>query len=137
MKPMVLLSFVLLLGGWLLAGCAFDVSHIDQQSAALAAVDVPQPAWTLRHAVSVYVGSGYSTDLKAGTRWRQLGRIAAGDVYQTKDQIVQVESANLYDAYLVLKDSKIAVFYLPVEHSFVAARPPVAVAVSSSSSPDF
>jgi hypothetical protein len=131
MKSVPLLSLVLVLGGWLSAGCAFDISHIDQQSATLAPVAAPQPPWTLRHAVSVYVGSGFSTDLKAGTRWTLVGHIAAGDVCQTRDQIVEVESSNMYEAYLVLNDSKIAGFYLPVEHSFVAARPPVAIALAS------
>jgi hypothetical protein len=67
--------------------------------------------------------------LEAGTRWTQVGRIEQGDVFRTKDQIVQVEASDVYEAYVVLNGNNIVGFYLPVERTFTAVSPPAAVQI--------
>jgi hypothetical protein len=118
---------LLLVGPWLVAGCAFDISHISQQPAVLDTSTTLRQSWTLPRNVTISVGSGFSTLLRAGTRWTQVGQIAQGDVFRTRDQIVEVEASNMYEAYVVLKGSKIVGFYLPVEGTFTAASSPVAI----------
>ena len=85
----------------------------------------------LHRNVTLHVSSGFSTLLKTGTRWTQVGRIAQGDVFRTKDQIVQVEASNVYEAYVVLNGNNIVGFYLPVERTFTAASPPVVIELDS------
>ncbi len=83
------------------------------------------PGWTLRQDQSIGFGSGFPTKLKAGTRWDLAGHIPQGDVYRTGDQVVTVEGANIFEAMVVLRGTQLVGFYLPVEHSFVAATNPV------------
>lgn len=104
----------------LLAGCAFDVSHVKQSPATYTTLAAPAHAFVLNHDVKATVGSGFATRLKAGTRWRQVGSIEHGAVFATTDQIVTVEASNIYEAQLVVSENAITGFYLPVEKSFVA-----------------
>ena len=118
---MLALAFVLT------GGCAFDVSHVRQQPAQFAAVAAPAREFTLNREVKAKLGTGFPTVLKAGTRWRQVGRIAQGEVFATSDQIVMVEASNNYEAQLVVVAGCVAGFYLPVERTFVASTKPIAL----------
>lgn len=102
-----------------LSGCAFDISQVTRTPTNFR--DASGPGWTLRQAESIDVGSGFSTRLRQGTKWRLAGHVPQGDVYRTDDQIVTVEASNIYEAMVVVRDDKLVGFYLPVEHSFVAA----------------
>ena len=111
----------------LLSGCAFDVISIRQTPANYQATPGSQQAWSLGEPVKVSLKQGHATDLKKGTNWRQTGRIEQGDVFQTVDQIVTVEASNQYEAQLVVSGNMAVGFYLPVEHTFTPADPPVAI----------
>jgi len=79
--------------------------------------------------VDVGLGTGFPTHLKAGTRWHRVGQIQYGTVYSTKDQIVEVEASNIYEAQLVMTDQTVKGFYLPVEKTFTPASHPVSIAI--------
>lgn len=102
-------------------GCAFDISHVERVPTTFAEIAAGPPSWTLRQAEAVDVGSGFPIKLRSGTRWRVVGRIPQGDVYRTDDQIVTVEASNIFEAMAVTRGDRLVGFYLPVEHSFVAA----------------
>jgi hypothetical protein len=111
----------------LLAGCAFDVIHVQQVPVGLEAIAGPAPEWTLSQDVNVHLREGFAAMLKAGTTWRAVGRIAQGDVFRTSDQILTVEASNVYEAALVMKADVVVGFYLIVEHSFTAADPQIQI----------
>ncbi|HEY6432596.1 MAG TPA: hypothetical protein VIZ17_11500 [Acetobacteraceae bacterium] len=112
-----------------ISGCAFDVSHVTRVPTEFQATAPNGSGWTLRQGQSIGVGSGYSTVLQRGTRWRLAGHITQGDVYRTSDQIVTVEASNIFEAMVVIQGDRLAGFYLPVEHSFVAATEPVTLSI--------
>ncbi len=111
----------------LVSACAFDVIHVPQVPAALEPISGPAPQWTLSQDVNVRLREGFASMLKAGTTWREIGRIPQGDVFRTTDQIVSVEASNVYEAALVMKSDLIVGFYLLVEHTFTEAAPPVEI----------
>lgn len=106
-------------------GCAFDVSHVNRVPAVLEPASDSRAGWMLQDDVTAYLGTGFPTRLRKATRWSKVGQIAQGDVFRTRDQVVTVEASNIYEAMAVLNDGTLVGFYLPVEHSFVAAQPAI------------
>lgn len=105
-----------------LAACAFDVLRLDQRPAQLEATPAPGPALVMSRDTEVTAGA-YKRVLRKGTRWMRVGRIAAGDVYQTRDQVLTVEASNMHEAYLVVAAGNLMGFYLPVERTYVPTEP--------------
>ena len=66
---------------------------------------------------------------------QRAGTIPQGDVFRTGDQIVTVEASNTFEAMVVLRDNTLVGFYLPVEHSFVAATEPVKLPIQQGAQP--
>jgi hypothetical protein len=113
-----------------LSGCAFDISYVNQTPAAFTmATGTANDDFILQESVDVRLGTGFPTHLKAGTRWHRVGQTQYGTVYSTKDQIVQVEASNAYEALLVMTDQTIKGFYLVVEKTFAQASNPVRVTI--------
>ena len=78
----------------------------------------PKISWKLVKDVEVSLGTGYSRQLKSGTKWDYVGTVEQGDVFKTNDQILTVEGSNIFEAYIVLSGDNIVGFYLPVEKSY-------------------
>src|SRR5882672_4196826 len=113
-----------------LAGCAFDIISIKQMPVDFQPTAGSSQGWTLDQDTKVILRQGFATSLKKGTNWRQVGRIEQGDVFRTTDQLVAVEASNQHEAYLVVNKNMAVGFYLPVEHTFTPADPPIAVKTS-------
>ena len=111
----------------LMAGCAFDISHVKQLPANFTVAFDSSEEFILNHDLKIPLGSGFPTRLKAGTRWRQVGQIPQGDVFATKDQIVTVEASNTWEALLVVANRCITGFYLPGEKTFVTTVHPIPI----------
>lgn len=105
----------------LLAGCAFDLVHVEQIPSPLLSWNPAKNTFVLVDDVSLALPSGYRRVLKRGTTWTYVGRIAQGDVYRTQDQVLTVEAANVHEAYLVVSAGELTGFYLPVERAFSPA----------------
>ena len=104
--------------GLLLTGCAFDVVHVKQIPTQLKSTSSNKSSWRLGNDINVILGTGYSRQLKSGTKWDYVGSITHGDVFKTDDQILTVEGSNIYEAYVVISSGKLVGFYLAVEHTF-------------------
>lgn len=63
------------------------------------------------------------TTLRKNTRWREIGSIEFGSIYEPLDQIVIVNGFNVSEAKIVVRDDKIVGYFLPVEHAFVPVEP--------------
>jgi len=83
----------------------------------------------LTRAVTVPLSTGYSTTLRAGTRWDLVGTVAQGEVYRTKDQIVTVEGAHIHEGFIVVSQGTMVGFYLPVERTFAPVTPAVPLSI--------
>lgn len=109
------------------SGCAFDLTHVKQSPANFQPVSAGGSRWKLNQEVKISIGTGYSTRLKAGTRWEQVGKIEQGDIFKTSDQILTVEASNIHEAYLVVRDGMVTGFYLSVERTFTPVSPPKSI----------
>lgn len=107
------------------AGCMFDVVHVHQAPAAFSPLGKAPDSFRLIEPVKVSIGTGFATRLNGNTTWHEIGRIKAGIVYNTADQVVAVEASNIYEARIVVADHVLVGFYLPVEQTFVAVSPPL------------
>ncbi len=110
-----------------LTGCAFDVVSVRQIPATFESVAGAPATFVLRKEVEVSIGTGFKTRLRQGTSWRQVGKIAQGTVFTTKDQVVTVEASNISEAQIVVFGQRIVGFYLPVEHTFAPASSPISL----------
>jgi hypothetical protein len=80
-------------------------------------------SFRLSRAAEVALSTGYSTTLRANTRWELVGTVTQGEVYRTKDQVVTLEGAHIHEGYLVLNRGTLVGFYLPVERTFSPVTP--------------
>lgn len=112
-------------------GCAMDIVSVKQTPATLAPVVGDSPTITLQSEVTVSIGTGFTTRLKKGTTWRRVGKIAEGDVYTTRDQVVTVEASHIHEAQVVVVGNQVVGFYLPVERTFAVAKTPVPFPIQS------
>jgi hypothetical protein len=119
-------ALLLLLG----TGCAFNVWRVKQVPAAFTPAS-DSPSFVLAKETKVNPGGGFATVLKANTTWNQVGVTEQGTVYGTKDQVVKVEASNIYEAYLVLSNSCLTGFYLPVEKTVVPLSNPLPLDMQS------
>jgi len=121
-----LLAALLCLGA---AGCAFDVSRLQKTPTRFEA-EQAGAEWILNEDVTIWLGTGFPTKLRKNTHWSMVGKVPEGDVFRTHDQLVTAEASNIYEAWPVMQADLLVGFYLPVEHAFAAARPPVQLARS-------
>lgn len=108
-----------------LAGCAFNIISVQQRPAQFEAVTNAQSAWSLTTTVRIALPEGKTSPLKAESTWRQVGRIAQGDVFHTTDQNVWVVASHQHEADIVVKGGQVVGFYLRVEGTFAPASQPV------------
>lgn len=118
----------------LLYGCAFDVIHVKQFPTTMVVQSAKINSFHLDKAVSLSLGTGYSRNLREGTRWNYVGTIPQGDVYKTTDQVLTVEASNIHEAYVVIDASKLMGFYLPTEKSYSPLSDPVELSIAESKS---
>ena len=92
--------------------------HLKQEPTQLVSVEPPKDSWVLEKTAIIELGTGYKRKLKAGTTWDYAGNIEQGEVYKTDDQILTIEGSNIFEAYIVVSESNLVGFYLPVERTF-------------------
>jgi hypothetical protein len=115
----------------ILAGCAFDISEVNQYPAALVPATGSRPEqFTLNADVKATFGSGFATRLLAGTRWQEVGSTPYGKVFSTKDQIVTVEASDIYEADLVVSNRVMTGFYFVVEKTFAPVSHPTPLSIT-------
>jgi hypothetical protein len=124
-KAMIIKCLIVTIFLLTLSGCAFDVIHVKQEPAQLVSVEPSKVSWVLVKTAIIELGTGYKRKLKAGTTWDYAGSIKQGEVYKTDDQILTIEGSNIFEAYIVVSESDLVGFYLPVEGTFSPISSPV------------
>ena len=74
--------------------------------------------------------AGRVSGLRSLTVWQRVGTVDQGEVFRTKDQVVTVESSNLYQADIVVSGGQLVGFYLPVDHMFVRCKATVPLSLA-------
>lgn len=120
-KTILLVPFVLAAVSGI-TSCCFDIARVKQLPVTYAPASDPSSGFILSREVEASLGTTYLTRLNAGTRWRPVGRTEYGAVFATSDQIVTVQASNIHEAQLVVSNSVITGFYLPVEKKFAPVR---------------
>lgn len=107
-------------------GCAFDVSHIQYTPSQFTPLPSSPKHFVMKESVQIIEGpcAYYSRILRQGTTWDFAGTIPEGEVYKPRDQVLTIEASHVYEAYLVLSDSSLVGFYLPVEQAFAPLAKP-------------
>ena len=113
-----------------ISGCAFDVSFVKTVPTNFTADTGCRDKWVLSGDQQIGMGTGFPTKLRQGTKWRCVGHVEAGDVFQTTDQIVTVEASNIYEALIVAKGDQLMGFYLPLEKKLAPVDPPIKLIVA-------
>lgn len=113
-------SVMLLLLSLLTAGCATPIVEL---SAPLSSTEASDEPYRLQNAATVKVSNAAPVSLKAGTVWTRIGTIDRGAVFDTKDQVVIVNSFDVHEAALVVSDGTVVGLYLKALESYVEAEP--------------
>ena len=112
----------------LLSACAVPVQQLKLDQPIILAAG---KNFVLANDARCSIGTGYSRVLRLGTRWQLFGVLAQGEVYRSPDQTLTVEGYNVHEAYLVVKDSTLVGFYLPVEKTFTPVSKPVQLTITT------
>ena len=103
-----------------LAGCSAQMIEL---ASPMSVVEIDEGIYRLENAVTVKAAHAAPLELRAGTTWRQIGTIAQGSVWDTKDQVVIVNSFDVHEAAVVTNNNQVVGFYLKVAKTFVEATP--------------
>lgn len=108
----------------LLAACAFEVPVAPAQLAPLAQ---PTSDLVLASDLPVKLSTGYTRTVPQKVRWRAVGTVTQGTVYQPVNTVFAIEGRNVHEAYLVVRGNQLQGFYLPAENHYSALAAPLAL----------
>ena len=103
-----------------LSGCSAQMVEL---ASPMSVVEIDEGLYRLQSTVTVKAAHAAPLELRAGTTWRQIGTIAQGNVWDTKDQVVIVNSFDVHEAAVVTNNNQVVGFYLKVAKTFVEANP--------------
>jgi hypothetical protein len=114
-----------------LCGCAAIVP-VEQARLAPLSAQASVAVLVLSRSVEVRLSTGYGRVLPAGSRWKPVGVLPQGMVYQRLGDVFSIEGRHVHEAYLVVKSSVLQGFYLPGESSFSRLNLPVSLPLGAS-----
>ena len=92
-------------------------------SAPMAAIAGDDGFYQLEESVEIRARHAAVLELRTGTHWQRIGKIEYGEVFDTSDQVVIVNSFDVHEAAIVVKDASVVGYFLKVAQTFVAAEP--------------
>ena len=103
-----------------LVACAATVENLPE---AIDESNLDSTRYRLAEAITIKAPRTANLTLRADTQWYHIGTISHGRVYDTDDQVIIVNSFNVYEAAIVVNDGNIIGYYPKVAKAFVAAKP--------------
>lgn len=114
----------------LAAGCAAEISRTP--SSFLPATGAAPRVIVLASDMEVTPSSGYQKTLKVDSKWKFVGRIPQGSVFEIQDDVFMLEGKHMHEAQLVISSADHLVgFFLPVEEAFVPLSPSVQLSLKN------
>jgi len=65
--------------------------------------------------------------LKAGVRWRRIGTVKEGTVYECADGVFMLDARYLHEAHLVVSGAMLVGMFLPVDNLFTPLGAPAPI----------
>jgi len=116
----------------LLAGCAAEVKV---QPAQLAPLAQPVAEVVLASDLPVRLSTGYTRTVPQRSRWRGVGTLAQGTVYQPVNTVFAIEGRNVHEAWLVVRGGTLQGFWLPGESHYSPLDPPLSIPLEGGARP--
>lgn len=117
------LSFALLL-----AACA---APVPVTPARLAPLQGPVAEMVIPSPIDIPLSTGYVRTLAAQSRWRSIGVLPQGTVYQPVGTAFAIEGRQVHEAYLVVRGGSLQGFYLPAESNYSPLARPIPLSIST------
>lgn len=108
----------------LLAACA---SSVPVAPVALAPLAQAAPELVLAQDLPVKLPTAYVRTIPGQSRWRAVGSVPAGVVYQPLDTVFAIEGRHVHEAWLVVRGEALQGFYLPAEGNYSALDRPLSL----------
>jgi hypothetical protein len=113
----------------LVAACATPVPVTSAALAPLATSAAAPDMW-VGEAVPIRLSTGYTRTLPPQSRWRAVGRLPQGVVYQPVGTVFAIEGRQVHEAYLVLQGTALHGFYLPAEANYSPLVQPLTLPIT-------
>ena len=65
----------------------------------------------------VWLPSGYTRSIRAGSTWKQSGTVEGRAVYKPTKDVFTIEGTHVHEAYLLLDENTLVGFFLPGENA--------------------
>jgi hypothetical protein len=91
----------------------------------------PAPEVLVAADLPIRLSTGYTRTVPEGGRWRAVGTLPQGVVYQPINTVFAIEGRQVHEAYLVLRGGAIQGFYLPAESHYSALQDPVLLPIAT------
>lgn len=108
----------------LLAACAYAVPVAPAELRPLAA---PAADLVVAGDVAIRLPTGYTRTIPQQSRWKAMGTLPQGIVYQPLNTVFAIEGRQVHEAYLVLQAGSLQGFYLPAEGRYSPLPQPVSL----------
>lgn len=121
----VLLAAVLLA----LAACAVSVHVVETTLTPRS--ETSAHVIVVNRAAAIQLGTGYTRELLAGSRWHAVGTLPQGDVFKPAQGVFSIEGRHVHEAYLVIREERLRGFYLPAESRFSPLEPAIELSIGA------
>ena len=107
-----------------LTACAYSVPVVPAELRPLAA---PASEVVVASDVAIRLPTGYTRTIPQQSRWKPMGTLPQGIVYQPLNTVFAIEGRQVHEAYLVLQAGSVQGFYLPAESHYSPLPQPVSL----------
>lgn len=122
--PHACMRLASLAGVALLAACAMAVPVVPAEMRPLA---VPASDVVVGSDLPVRLSTGYTRTIPRQSRWKAMGTLPQGIVYQPLNTVFAIEGRQVHEAYLVLHQGRLLGFYLPAEGHYSPLAEPISL----------
>jgi hypothetical protein len=112
----------------LAAGCA-NIIAVDVVRSPMTPVETNRnPEMVLEQAQVVTLDTGYERTLAKGSRWKIVGTIVEGTVYQPVGADFTIQGRDPVSAFLVISNGQLIGFFVPIEEGFSPLNKKISIA---------
>jgi hypothetical protein len=108
----------------MLAACAMAVPVVPADMRPLSA---PVSDVVVGSDLPVRLPTGYTRTIPQQSRWKAMGTLPQGIVYQPLNTVFAIEGRQVHEAYLVVLQGRLQGFYLPAESHYSPLPEPISL----------
>ena len=107
----------LIVGMILLASCASEIPRQPTTLIPSADGEAQSRVIQVDEDADVWLPSGYSRSIRAGSIWKQSGTVEGRAAYKPTKDVFTIEGTHVHEAYLLLDGNTLVGFFLPGENA--------------------